>query len=148
MTEIPVDLRPKTYAAAELFLDMLYWVGKLADTDIESLAILVCVTEATMRPVLGDAELVERIATMEVAPEGARGSMSMLLIADRLGLPRETVRRKVKKLIVDGLVYQDEDGRIRTVSKLGEPDVQQAIAGIHTAVGRYRDRLSAFGIDG
>lgn len=70
----------------------------------------------------------------------------MLLIADRLGLPRETVRRKVKKLIADGLVYQDEDGRIRTSSKLGDSEVQQAIAGIHAAVGRYRDRLMAFGV--
>ena len=146
MSEIPADLRPKTYAASELFLDMMYWVGKLADTDLESLAILVCVTEATMRPVLGDAELVERIARVVVAPEEARGSITMLLIADRLGLPRETVRRKVKKLIADGLVYQDEDGRIRTSSKLGDSEVQQAIAGIHAAVGRYRDRLMAFGV--
>jgi DNA-binding transcriptional ArsR family regulator len=148
MSEIPPDLRPKTYAASELFLDMMYWVGKLADTDLESLAILVCVTEATMRPVLGNADLVERIATVEVAPEEARGSITMLLIADRLGLPRETVRRKVKKLTASGLVYEDEEGRMRTSSKLGEPEVQRVIEGIHTAVGRYRDRLSAFGIPG
>ena len=72
----------------------------------------------------------------------------MLLIADRLGLPRETVRRKVKKLTASGLVYEDEEGRMRTSSKLGEPEVQRVIEGIHTAVGRYRDRLSAFGIPG
>lgn len=146
MVEIPSDLRPKTYAASELFLDMMYWVGKLSDTDLESLAILVCVNEATMRPVLGDEDLVERIATIGRAPEEARGSITMLLIADRLGLPRETVRRKVKKLIASGLVYEDDDGRMRSSHKLGEPEVERVIEGIHTAVGRYRDRLSAFGI--
>jgi DNA-binding transcriptional ArsR family regulator len=148
MPEIPSDLRPKTYAATELFLDMLYWVGKLADTDLESIAILICITEATMRPVIADVELVQRIATKELAPEESRGSITMLLVADRLGLPRETVRRKVKKLLTSGLVYEDAEGRMRISSKLGEAHVQEVIEGIHTAVGRYRSRISAFGLDG
>lgn len=147
MRLIPVDLRPKTYAAAELFLDLHYFVSRLAKADCESLAIYVCIAEATMRPVVRNRVLADRIATASVAPEESRGSISMLLIADRLGLPRETVRRKVKKLVASGLAYQDAEGRIRTTPNLDETHVQEAIEGIHAAVGRYRDRLQAFGIE-
>ena len=114
MSQISSDLRPKAYASAELFLDMLYSIRKIADIDLESVAIYVCVGEATMRPVISDADLVEQIANLDVAPEDTRGSITMLLVSDRLGMPRETVRRNVKHLIAKGLLYEDPSGRIRT----------------------------------
>ena len=96
MTPIPKDLRPRTYASAELFLDLLHTVRTLVDIDLESIAIYVCVAEATIRPVVADPRRVTELADVEVAPEDLRGSITMLLVSDRLGMPRETVRRKVK----------------------------------------------------
>ena len=146
MSQISSDLRPKAYASAELFLDMLYSIRKLADIDLESVAIYTCVGEATMRPVISDADLVEQIANLDVAPEDARGSITMLLVSDRLGMPRETVRRKVKHLIATGLLYEDANGRIRTTPNFTDPRMTEIVNAVHDAVGRYRTRLAKHGI--
>jgi len=135
MPLISPDFRPKSYAAAELFLDVLYAVRKIADVDLESVAIYVCVGEATMRPVINDAALVEQIANVDVAPEDMRGSITMLLVSDRLGLPRETVRRKVKQLIAGGLLYEDANGRIRTTPNFTDPRMMEAVNSVHDAGG-------------
>ena len=146
MTKIPSDLRPKAYASAELFLDMLYAVGKLADIDLESIAIYVCVGEATMRPLLNNPELVAQLADVDVPPDEVRGSITMLLVSDRLGLPRETVRRKMKHLISLGLVYEDDAGRIRVAPNLADARMSEIVGSVHAAVGRYHIRLAQFGL--
>jgi hypothetical protein len=146
MTEFPPDLRPKTYAALELFLDVLHSVRTVVQIDLESIAIYLCVAEATVRPVVADPETVHRLSTVPVAPEELRGSISMLLVADRLGLPRETVRRKVKKLVEMNLLYQDTEGRFRSTPNFDNPQMRAAVAATHDAVQRYRDRLARYGI--
>ncbi len=140
------ELRPKMYASMELFLDMLHAVRTLIDIDFESIAIYICVAEATMRPVLADPELVQRLGEMEVAPEEVRGSITMLLVSDRLGLPRETVRRKVKQLIALNLLYEDERGRVRSTPNFDNPNLPEATKLIHDAVRRYRERLAKYGV--
>jgi hypothetical protein len=140
------NLRPKIYASMELFLDMLHAVRNLIDIDLESIAIYVCVAEATMRPVLADTALVQRLADTEVAPEEVRGSITMLLVSDRLGLPRETVRRKVKQLIALNLLYEDDKGRVRSTPNFGNPKVPEVAHSIHDAVRRYHERLAKYGV--
>lgn len=140
------DLRPRTYASMELFLDMLHAVRGLVDLDFESIAIYVCVGEATMRPLLADPNLVAKLASDPVAPDELRGSITMLLVADRLGLPRETVRRKVKNLISLGLLYEDEKGRIRSTPVFDNPKMAETMKAIQDAVHRYHERLAKYGI--
>lgn len=147
MTSIPPDLRPRTYASVELFLDMLHAVRKLVDIDLESIAIYVCVAEATIRPVVADPRKVAELAEVEVAPEDLRGSITMLLVSDRLGMPRETVRRKVKQLITMGLLYQDEKGRVRSTPTFHEPRMAESVKAISDAVRRYHERLALYGIN-
>lgn len=147
MTPIPRDLRPRTYASAELFLDMLHAVRKLVDVDLESIAIYVCVAEATMRPVVADPRRVDELAEVAVASEELRGSITMLLVSDRLGMPRETVRRKVKQLIKTGLLYQDDKGRVRSTPTFHEPKMAESVKAISDAVRRYHERLAMYGID-
>ncbi len=140
------DLRPRTYASMELFLDMLHAVRGLIDLDFESIAIYVCVGEATMRPLLADPDLVAKLSNEAVAPDELRGSITMLLVADRLGLPRETVRRKVKNLISLGLLYEDEKGRIRSTPSFDNPKMAETIKAVQDAVRRYHERLAKYGI--
>jgi hypothetical protein len=147
MTSIPPDLRPRTYASVELFLDMLHAVRKLVDIDLESIAIYICVAEATIRPVVADPRKVAELAEVEVAPEDLRGSITMLLVSDRLGMPRETVRRKVKQLITMGLLYQDEKGRVRSTPTFHEPRLAESVKAISVAVRRYHERLALYGIN-
>jgi hypothetical protein len=141
------DLRPRTYASIELFLDMLHAVRTLVDVDLESIAIYVCVAEATVRPVVADPGRVAELADVEVAPEDLRGSITMLLVSDRLGMPRETVRRKVKQLIEHGLLYQDDKGRVRSTPNFHEPRMGECVEAIGDAVRRYHERLALYGIN-
>lgn len=146
MSSIPEDLRPKAYAALELLLDVIHSTRSFVQADLESIAIYFCVGEATMRPVLSDPARVRQISTSDRAPEEWRGSITMLQVADRLDMPRETVRRKVKQLIEKGLLYTDEKGRIRSTPNFDNPDLAPAVNDIHDAVRRYRERLAQFGI--
>ncbi len=147
MIPIPPDLRPRSYASAELFLDMLHAVRKMVNVDLESIAIYVCVAEATMRPVVADPRRVDELAEVAVAPEDLRGSITMLLVSDRLGMPRETVRRKVKHLITMGLLYQDDKGRVRSTPNFHEPKMAEGMRAIGDAVRRYHERLSMYGLE-
>ena len=147
MTPIQRDLRPRTYASIELFLDMLHAVRTLVDIDLESIAIYVCVAEATIRPVVADPERVAELADKVVAPEEIRGSITMLLVSDRLGMPRETVRRKVKHLIELGLLYQDDKGRVRSTPNFHEPKMGECVMAVNNAVRRYHERLALYGIN-
>jgi len=146
MAFIPEDLRPKAYASLELLLDVIHSTRSLVPADLESVAIYLCVSEATMRPVMADPARVHEISTTDRAPEEWRGSITMLQVADRLDMPRETVRRKVKLLIEKGLLYADDKGRIRSTPNLDSPAAALAIEEIHDAVRRYRERLEKFGI--
>ena len=148
MSLIPEDLRPRTYASLELILDVLHAARSYVNVDLESLMIYLCVAEATMRPVLSDPDFVKRIATTDVAPEDVRGSITMLLVADRLGMPRETVRRKVKKLIELGFLYEDTKGRVRSTPNFNDPRVNQAVHAVQDAVDRYNTRLDTYGVKG
>jgi hypothetical protein len=134
------------YASMELFLDILHSVRILIDIDFESIAIYLCVAEATMRPVIANHALVERLGDAEVAPEDVRGSITMLLVSDRLGLPRETVRRKVKQLIAAGMLYEDDKGRVRSTPNFDNPNLAGAVKSIDDAVRRYHQRLAEHGI--
>ena len=147
MASIPKDLRPKAYASLELLLDLTRATRMLVQADLESIAICLCVAEATMRPVLADPARVHELSTTDRAPEAWRGSVTMLQVADRLDMPRETVRRKVKQLIESGLLCADDKGRIRSTPNFDNPTVGSAIDDVHDAVCRYRERLAKYAID-
>lgn len=147
MASRPEDLRPKAYASLELLLDLTRATRMLVQADLESIAICLCVAEATMRPVLADPARVHALATTDRAPEAWRGSITMLQAADRLDMPRETLRRKVKQLIESGLLCADDKGRIRSTPNFDTPTVGSAIDDVHGAVCRYRERLAKYAID-
>lgn len=126
---------------------MLHAVRTLVDIDLESIAIYACVSEATIRPVVADPGRVAELADEVVAPEDLRGSITMLLVSDRLGMPRETVRRKVKQLIKHGLLYQDDKGRVRSTPNFHEPKMGECVKAFADAVRRYHERLAMYGIE-
>ena len=147
MASRPEDLRPKTYAWLELLLDLTRATRTLVQADLDSIAIYLCVAEATLHPVLADPARFHALATTDRAPEAWRGSITMPQAADRLDMPRETVRREVKQLIERGLLYADDKGRIRSTPNFDNPTVGSAINDVHDAVRRDRERLAKYGID-
>ncbi|MBL8551789.1 MAG: hypothetical protein JNJ73_17515 [Hyphomonadaceae bacterium] len=143
---LPPDVRPRAVAAVELILDVTYVATSLVGSDLETMLIYFCVAEATMRPLMSSREANPEAFHMTRPPEELRGSISRLAIADRTGLPRETVRRKVNALIKAGMLSKDEDKRVRATPTLGEPRVQTSVNDVFQAVQRYRARLRELGV--
>jgi DNA-binding transcriptional ArsR family regulator len=142
---LPTDIRPRAFAAVELFLDTLHIARSVIDLDLESVVIYFCISEASMRPLVLGADVPPQVRHAALPPEDYRGSISRLLIADRTGLPRETVRRKTNKLVKMGLLTEDDHGRVRTTRNLADPAIQKAANDIFDVVTRYDARLKELG---
>lgn len=139
---IDPEIRYRAYAATELLLDLLYSVRSVFHIDLESLLIYLCVSEASMRPLLLGPDVPREMMSVAEPPEEYRGVISRLLVADRTGLPRETVRRKVKLLLEMGLLTEDAQKRVRSSRNLASPGAQKAANEAHAAIQRYLTRLS------
>lgn len=142
---IPAGMRAHAYAGVELMLDMVYAARKRVPIDLESLMIYLTVSEASMRPLLLDAATPPDVLELAEPPEQYRGAITRVLVADRLGLPRETVRRKVQKLLKLGLIHEDAEGRVRTTRNFADPGIQSWVRDSFAAVQRYDARLRHLG---
>lgn len=146
--KVPRNMRAYAFANVELMLDVVYASRVGPQVDLESLFIYLTVSEATMRPLMLDPSTPPEVLELVEPPEQYRGSITRLLVADRIGLPRETVRRKIAKMIEDGLLAEDDEGRIRTTRNFGEGNVQDWVRETFAAIQRYDQRLRSFGRPG
>ncbi len=144
--EIAPHLRPITFAANELVLDLIYLLQSYARTDLESVVILLCVTDATMRPFMQSAEQGDDALIVVRPSDDIRGAISRRMIAEKTGISRESVRRKTQDLADAGLLVIDSEDRVRAAQRLDETDFQRVIENAHRAVMRYRRRLEALGV--
>lgn len=141
-TELPTRVRPRAYAACELFLDMLWSVrSRMPELDLDMVVILIVVNEAAMRPILTGPHARRELFNDPTPPDDARGAISRLLIADRTGLSRETVRRKVNRLIEMGICSERSDGEVQPTPHLNAPGFQSIGDECFEAVRRYQARL-------
>jgi len=145
---IPPRMRPHAFAANELVLEVLHAVRQIASIDLESLLIYLCVNEATMRPMLLDPSTPPEVLDMLKPPEEYRGSISRLLVADKLAMPRETVRRKIQQMVASGFLVEDQEGRVRASTRLAEDIVQKCVQDVYASVQRYDTRLRQLGCAG
>lgn len=144
--DVPPFTRPAAFAAAELVLDLFYIITKRYELDLEAIWILTVIGHETMRPWILDPALAKKHMTDAQVPEEVRGSISRLMVADRTGLPRETVRRRIAELCETGLIARDDKGNVRfTADRVVDPSYQEGVAEIHSAVERYRRRLVSLG---
>lgn len=147
MTELPTHIRPITFAMTELILDLVHTLQAHHKVDLESLMILLRTQDATMRPFVLDPNTPHDVLHSATPPDGIRGSISRRMIADKTGLPRETVRRKTADLADKGWLVIDDGDRLRVPSRLATPESQAVVEAGHKAVVRYVDRLKALGVD-
>jgi hypothetical protein len=144
---LPPHLRPIVFATNELMLDLIYLLQTYTKADLESMLILLCVTDATMRPFMNDAAPSAELLTTVKPSNDVRGAISRRMIADKTGLSRETVRRKTQELAEAGLVLIDEDDRVGSAQRLDQRSFAKAVEDGHQVVVRYIRRLQSYGID-
>ena len=145
---VPHHIRPINFAGIELTLDLIHCVRQFyGDVDMDSLLVLLYVSDATMRPFMATNAPGAAIMQTKTPPDQIRGSISRRLIADKTGLPRETVRRKVAELAKKGHILVDDEGRVRISYGLADERAWAAVEQGHRAVMRYMERLAQFGVD-
>lgn len=145
MSDVPAFTRPAAFAASELTLDIFHTLTTQYQLDLEAIWILLVIGHETMRPWILDPTIAAKHVTAERVPDSVRGSISRLMVADRIGLPRETVRRRISELSALGFIALDEKGYVRlTGDKVVGSAFQTGVAEIYLAVERYRKRMAAF----
>ncbi len=118
-------------------LDLIYCTQKLFQQDLEGSLILLYVADATMRPLVLNTNLPPEVRHAQHPRDDDRGFTTRRSIAEKTGLPRETVRRRITALLAAGRVQEDAGGRIRAVQALGEAHVQDALDQVRYSVTRF-----------
>lgn len=144
--EVPVHARPIAYGMAGLLQDLIAFMRKAYGEDLESALIMICVSDATMQKFMPGAKPGSEVLRRELLDESVRGSISRRMIADKTGLPRETVRRKVGQLIAKNYLYIDSAGAIRATPRMYDPELRQAVLDTHEAVKRYMVVVGKYGV--
>ena len=147
MTELPPSLaRAGLFAASELFLDIAHVTTSYYKLDLESIWILAVIGQETMRPWILDETLAAQHMSDQQTPADIRGTISRRMVAEKTGLPRETVRRRIALLETRGLVVFDENDRARLPGdRITDPEMHKALRDMIAAVGRFGERMQALG---
>lgn len=135
------------FSIVEMLLEVIYTYQSTIKIDLESMLIVLCVNDATMRPFMTDPNTPESVLRMERPPESVRGSISRRMIADKTGLSRETVRRRTIELAEMGLIVIDPSDGVRASQQLDNRIFQHMLEAGHEAVLNYTARLRSLGID-
>ena len=140
---LPPGTRLNAYAGAELFLEIVHLLRESHGWDIETILIYYTIAEATMRPLVLGPEATPDLLDVDTPAEHRRGSISRLQIAERTGMPRETVRRKVNQLLAARAIHEAEFACLRSPPNLTDPAVQRLVQQTRRAVDKYHVRISA-----
>lgn len=146
-TEIDPRIRPIAFGLVELLFDLTFFIRELYGDDLDCALIMICANEATMRPFMEKTGAGDPVLGVRAPPEAIRGSISRRMIAEKTGIARETVRRKVAHLIDIGLLISDEEDGVRVVPRLDDPLTQRLLESGHGAVKRYLELVSSYGVE-
>ena len=119
------NLNVRSLIATDALLRILRMAVGDKHNDLESFAVYLAVVSAGSGRILRDPEMLAIYADDRSLPEEERLGVSRRAIAESLGLPRETVRRKIAKLIANGSVIET-DGLVKARSPvLGTPQSRE-----------------------
>ena len=117
-TAVAFNERAQAIAAIEIFLRL---VRKACDCfegdDVETILVILTVAAASAGKHLRDPELLQSLGTQSL-PDHLHQPTSGRSIADSTGLPRETVRRRLKALVEAGRLVKDARGYRTTTGML------------------------------
>ncbi len=117
------------YHVAEFILRSAEGVSKAFDHDYEAAILFMAIGQRNGQMAMEDPELRVRYASYDdPIPTELATPISRMALARSTGLPRETVRRKVGKLIEKGWVIETKDG-LRVEYELSKRALYQEIVG-------------------
>lgn len=137
--------RLAAYEMANALLDMELDLQRTLDLRAEErqvfLAVVVATTQRFARTAAPGSDHVDR----SPLPRSLAGHISRRRLAETLGLPFETVRRHVSRLMERGLIVETQRGRLSTpggtLARLGQHDLPLDFARRFTGVVRALQRM-------
>lgn len=102
--------RAKAVAAVDILLRALSLARQcFPDDDLETVVVYLTVASASVGTVIRDMEFLERLGSEPLAP-GLQRPIGARAVSASSGLPRETVRRKLKLLVAQDRILENEHG--------------------------------------
>lgn len=144
----PAPIRPLDWASARLLVEFVLDIADLARDENSLLdnLIVTLVVEANVAPVNGDPALQRRYGGLDSPPpDELRRPVSVSAVASSLGMPFETVRRRIARLAEAGACQIGPKGVLVPAAQLSSPDyARRAVARYERTRRLYHD-LKAVG---
>ncbi|MBI1181063.1 MAG: hypothetical protein GC201_10930 [Alphaproteobacteria bacterium] len=111
--EFEAKSRVFMYEFCELLCKVLPGYGQMFRGDLAKVFILLALAAANVQRLMASQQRGAFEAMKERVPGELQTPVNALSVAEATGLPRETVRRKLKEMITSGAVVEDERGGYR-----------------------------------
>ena len=108
--DLPKNVRLKGILVCDSILRLLKISTTNFGGDLESFAVYLAVVSASVQAVFRDPVKRSLYAGSTPVPDHLRRAVSRRAIAESVGLPRETVRRKIASLIASGHLVAEGEG--------------------------------------
>lgn len=138
------------WKVAGLSLDLILDVEEIGRDrrghDLIDALLFTAVLTANVTPILRSTDLQLAYATIDApAPEGLRRPVSVSAIAHSLGMPFETVRRRIARLVRAGVLAHAERGVFATADSVVSPAYVGIMLDRHARMQRFYADLTALG---
>jgi DNA-binding Lrp family transcriptional regulator len=145
--EQPMTRRDRLLAGlafAFLLDEMANGVGGLEPLDA---LLVLAINQANIAPLTRDPEARARYGGLNApAPDGERRPVSINAVAASLGLPFETVRRRIRRLAAEQVCTVSSEGVVVPASFLASPSYLQSVMLGHERLRRFYEELRAAGL--
>jgi DNA-binding Lrp family transcriptional regulator len=129
---------------AFLLDEMATGVGGLDPLDA---LLVLAINQANIAPLTRDHNARARYGSLDTpAPDGARRPVSMNAVAASLGLPFETVRRRIRRLAAAQVCNLSAEGAVVPASFLASPSYIQSVVEGHERLRRFYREMDAAGL--
>lgn len=117
-----------SYQFSQFFQRVMREYQHTFDGDLEKALIIHAMASTNISRVIGDDALRREWSSLDgVIPTEHQTPSNALSIAEATGIPRETTRRKIKLLIAEGLLMEDERGGYRLAPGFVQSEPMRAL---------------------
>lgn len=141
---IPREARPRAYAGVALLLDLLYAMREATGLDYDDMLLWAAASAMGMRQSVSLPGAIEPAPS----PDSDAGFVARTRLAEVVGLPRETARRRINALIEAAVLEETPTGRVRVAAPFLAQALQQTADGAFDAAERFYQQLRALGCRG
>ena len=145
----PLAQRDRTLAGLSFAFLLDQMSGGVAGLEPLDALLVMAINQANIARLTRDPDARARYGQLDApAPDAARRPVSVNAIAASLGLPFETVRRRIRRLVAAGVCVASPEGIVVPASFLASPGYLQSVLHGYERLARFYAELKAAGFAG